>query len=167
MELFKAKSENEKNIKDLYDEILRLYEQMNAVKEKMEKEYPLVDSLNKIKKEIEEIKKKTNGIEEYKSYAERISKENMELKQNDEKETQIKWPLYFSIGIGLLFFVFSGFCVWYLLFSTKCVEVNDSIPVLIVGAIIYFVMAVILVLFAYRIGMFSIAREKTTIKSKI
>ena len=126
MGLFKCNSENEKNINVLFD------------------------SLGKIKIEIEEIKKKTAEVEEYKSYAERISKENEKLKQNDGNKTQTKWPLYFSIGIGLLFFVFSGFCVLYLLFSTTCVKANDSIPMLTVGAIIYFVMAVTLVLFAYQ-----------------
>ena len=150
MEIFKGKSENEKNIKNLYDEILRLSEQINAVKEKIEKVYPMFDSLSKIKIEIEELKEKTTKVEEYKSYAERISKKIEELKQNDEKKTQTKWPLYFSIGVGLSFFVFSGFCVLYLLFSTKCGEVNDPIPMLMAGVIVYFVMAVILVCFAYQ-----------------
>jgi len=130
MGLFKCNSENEKNIKDLFD------------------------SLSKLKEEIEELKKNTTGVEEYKSYAENISKKIDELKQNDEKEVQIKWSIRLSIGVGLLFFVFSGLCVWYLLFTTKYVEVNDSIPMLIVGAIIYFVMAVILVLFAYQSRLF-------------
>jgi len=143
-------SETGKDIKSLYDEIFHLSEQISAVKERIENEYPLVDSLSKIKIEIGEIKKKTTELEEYKSYAERISKDNGELERNGEKETQIKWPLRFSIGVGLSFFVFSDFCVWHLLSTTKCVEDKNSIPMLIVGAIIYFVMAVILVVFAYQ-----------------
>ena len=154
------------DIKSLHDEILRLSEQMNAVKEKIEKEYPLVDSLSKIKEDIEGLKKKTAGIEEYKSYAERISKENEELKQNGEKKTQIKWPLYFSIGVGLSFFFFSAVCVWYLFFSTQSVKANDSVPLLMVGAIIYFVMAVIFVLFAYQSKHVFNCKGKTNIKSK-
>lgn len=167
MRLFKGKSENEKNIKNLNDEILRLSEQINALKEKIEKEYPMVDSLSKIKIEIEELKKKTTNIEEYKSYAERISKDIEKLKQNDDKKTQTKWPLYFSIGVGLSFFAFSGFCVLFLLFSTKCVEVNDPIPMLIAGVIVYFIMAVILACFAYQSRHIFSFKEKTTIKSKI
>ena len=159
--------EIEKNIKDLYDEILRLSEQTNAVKGKIEKEFPLVDSLSKIKEEIEELKKKTTEVEEYKSYAERISKENEKLKQNGDKETQTMWPLYFSIDVGLLFFAFSGFCVLYLLLSIKCVEINDPIPALIVGAIIYFVMAVILILFAYQSRHIFNRKEKNNNKNKI
>ena len=144
----KCKSENEKNLNNLYDEILRLSEQINSVKEKIEKEYPLVDSLSKIKKEIEEIKKKNNELEQYKSYAEGISKKIGELEKNDENEARIKWPIRFSIIVGLLFFVFSAICVWYLLFSTAYVKANDSIPMLIVGAIVYIIMAVMLVFFA-------------------
>ena len=139
MGLFKSKSENEKDIK------------------------MLSDSLSKIEIEIEELKKKTTDIEEYKSYAERMSKENAELKQNEEKITQAKWPLYFSMGIGLSFCVFSAICIWFLFFSTTSiyVTVHDSIPMLIVGAIIYFVMAVILVLFAYQIRHIFNRNEKT------
>ena len=154
MKQFKGKSEDEKNLKNLYDEILCLSEQMSAVKEKIEKEYPIVDSLSKMKEEIEELKKKTTGIEEYKSYAERISKENEELKQNDDKKTQAKWPLRLSVVVGLLFFVFSAICVWNLFFSPTCVKTNDSIPMLLAGVIVYFVMAVIVVLFAYQSRLF-------------
>lgn len=167
MGLFKCKSEKEKNIKDLYDESLRLSKQINDVKEKIEKEYPLVDSLSKIKEELEELKKKTTELEEYKSYAERISKENAELKQNGEKVGQIKWPFIFSIVIGLLFLVFSGFCVRYLLFSSTCVKVNDSIPMLIVGATIYFIMAVILIIFAYQSRQILSRKGNNNNKSKI
>lgn len=126
MGLFKCDSENEKNIKVLFD------------------------SRRKIKEEIDELKKNTKELEQYKSYAERMSKDNEALKQNDEKGAQIKWPFIFSIGVGLSFFVLSGLCVRYLFFSSTCVEVNDSIPLLIVGATIYFVMAVILIIFAYQ-----------------
>lgn len=164
MELFKGKSENEKNLKNLYDEILRLSEQINAVKEEIEKEYPLVGSLSKIKEEIEELKKKTIGIEEYKSYADRISNEYKELKQKDEKKTQTKWPLYFSIVVGLLFLIFSAICVWYLFFSTTCVKANDSIPMLITGVIVYFVMAIILVYFAYQSKHIFNCKEETNNK---
>ena len=148
MELFKCKSEKEKNIKNIYDEILRLSEQINTVKEKVEKEYPLFDSLNKINEEIEGLKKKTTELENYKAYAESISKQIEVLKT--VKESHSKWPLCLSIGVVLLFFGFSVFFVWSLFFSTTFVEANNSIPMLIVGAIIYFVMAIILVLFAYQ-----------------
>ena len=148
MEIFKGKSENEKNLKNLYDEILRLSEQINAVKEKTEKEYPLLDSLSKMKEEIEGLKKKTREIEVYKSYADRISKQldDVNKKQNEDKEVQSMWPH----RVVLLFFAFSGLCVIYLFVSIGCVEVNEPIALLIVGAIIYIVMAVVLVLFAYQ-----------------
>lgn len=126
MVLFNCDSENEKNIKVLFK------------------------SLSKIKDEIAELKKKTSEIEEYKSYAERMSRENEALKQNDEKGGQIKWTFIISLGVGLSFLFFSGLCVWFLLFSTTCVTVHDSIPMLIAGVIVYFFMAVILVCFAYQ-----------------
>lgn len=70
MRLFKCKSENEKNIKTMYDEILRLSEHMNSVKKEMEDNFPLFNSLSKMKEEIDELKKKTKSLEQYKSNAE-------------------------------------------------------------------------------------------------
>ena len=142
--------ETEMDIKSLYDEVLRLSEQINSVKEKVEKEFPIFDSLRKIKEEITELKKNTTKIEEYKSYADKISNQIDELKQNDEKETQIKWPLRLSIGVGLSFLIFSIIIVWMLFFTTPwiCVKTNDSIPMLITGVLVYFIMAIILVYFA-------------------
>lgn len=141
MVLFNCDSENEKNIKVLFK------------------------SLSKIKDEIAELKKKTSEIEEYKSYAERMSRENEALKQNDEKGGQIKWTFIISLGVGLSFLFFSGLCVWLLLFSTTCVTVHDSIPMLIVGAIVYFVMTVLLVLFAYQ-SMHVFKHEEKITKKK-
>lgn len=166
MKLFKFKSEKEKNIKTLYDEILRLSEQMNSVKKKMEDDFPLFDTLNKIKEEIEELKKKTNKLEQYKSNAESLSKQIDELKQNDEKETKKRWPLRLSLCIGLSFFVLSIIIVWMLFFNTPYinVKVNESIPMLIVGATIYFIMAVILVLFAYQSRHFFNCKENNNNK---
>ena len=166
MKLFKFKSEKEKNIKTLYDEILRLSEQMNSVKKKMEDDFPLYDSLSKIKADIDELKKKTNKLEQYKSYAESLSKQIDELKQNDEKETKKKWPFRLSIGVGLSFLVFSIIIVWKLFFITPkiCVTVNESISMLIVGATIYFIMAVILVLFAYQSRHFFNCKENNNNK---
>lgn len=146
-------SETEKDIKFLYDESLRLSEQINSVKDMVEKEFPLLDdSIRKIKEEIQELKKNATKIEEYKSYVEKTSNQIDKLKQNDEKETQIKWPLYVSVCVGLSFLVFSIIIVWMLFFTTprKCVKVNDSIPILIAGVIVYFIMAIVLVCFAYQ-----------------
>lgn len=148
MGLFKCKTGNEKNIKVMYDEILRLSEQMNSVKKELVENYPLTDSLSKMKEEIDGLKKKTREIEVYKSYADSISRQldDVNKKQNEGKEVQSKWPFW----VVLLFFAFSALCVIYLFLSIRCVEVNEPITLLIVGAIIYVVMAVVLVLFAYQ-----------------
>lgn len=146
MEIFKGKSENEKNLKNLYDEILRLSDQINSVKEKIEKEYPLVDSLGKMKIEIEELKKKTTELKEYKSYAEGISNQIEDFKK--KKENHSKWQFYLSLIVVLVFLVFGTACTWKLLLSSVVSkEPYSFIALLTAGVLGLVIMAIVLVFF--------------------
>ena len=139
------KSETGKDIKSLYDEILRLSEQINSVKEIIAKEHHEVDSINTISKELVEEKEKTKTLEQYKKNIEELNKQIEELKK--EKKDHSKWPFFSLLIVVLAFLAFGARCTFKLFSSVNPVEPYGFIELLTAGVIVLVVLAIVLMHF--------------------
>lgn len=139
MEQEKVNTENGDSGKKLVDEVNNLIKQVDSIKKKMEESFPVTDG----------------GIKDYKSYIEGLSKQIGELQQdkNDEKEIMLHQKRFdeerscFLVFLGMYAFLLLVFAF---LMKDEFHNVEIMLSLILGGIFVILIMAVIVILFAYK-----------------
>jgi len=139
MEQEKNNTENGNSAKELVDDVNNLIKQIDSIKKKMEESFPVADG----------------GIKDYKSYIEGLSKQIGVLQQDKNKDKEIMLHQKRFDEERSCFLVFMGMYAFLLLvfaflMKDELHNVEIMISLIFGGIFVILIMAVIIILFAYK-----------------
>lgn len=149
MQQEKVNTENVNSAKDLVDEVNSLIKQVDKIKKKMEESFPVADG----------------GIKDYKSYIEGLSKQIGELQQDKNNEKEIMLHQKWFDKERICFLVFGGMYAFLLLVFAFLVKdefhnVEIMLYLILSGIFVILIMAVIIILFAYKTKFYIIQKKE-------
>ena len=152
------KSKKHSNNADIDNDVLRLSEQIQSIKEELKPLYPIDDlgkNINRIEKNITCLTERISGLEQFKENIDGLSKQNERLEQDVQKGNETNTQKSYSLKIGYRSLVFIGaYSLMLFVFALAAYFINNNTQVvmtLIIGGLsALLIFAVVIILFGYK-----------------